>query len=66
MTYKEDMTFSNICVYDTGEVAVSACITSPGVRWHRTKLHRNLSQQVVLYKMQRNTPWERAQLFPAK
>ena len=32
MIYKEDMKFQNICLYETGKVAVSARIISSDVR----------------------------------
>ena len=35
MIYKEDMKFQNICLYETGKVAVSARIISSDVRWRR-------------------------------
>ena len=38
MTYKEDMEFQNICLYETGKVAVSARAISPDVRWSYTQL----------------------------
>jgi hypothetical protein len=34
MTYKEDE-FQNICLYETGKVAVSARILSSIIRWRR-------------------------------
>ena len=35
MTNKEDMNLKNICLYETGKVAVSARAISSGVRWYR-------------------------------
>ena len=33
VTYKEDMQFQNICLYETGKVAVSARTISSDVQW---------------------------------
>ena len=35
MTYKKDMNFKSICLYETGKVAVSPRTISSDVRWRR-------------------------------
>ena len=35
MGYNEDMNFKNICLYETGKVAVSAHVISSDIRWRR-------------------------------
>ena len=35
MTYKEDMWFQGVCLYETVKVAVSARVMSSDIRWRR-------------------------------